>query len=52
MGGDQYCSRDWEIIKDSSSRQKLSYKRKYILGDGYNFYMALLEGKMDEINIP
>ena len=45
--GTQYCKRDWEIMKDSSCIQKLTYKNRYIKGDIYNFYMALLDGKLD-----
>lgn len=45
--GTQYCKKDWKIMKDSSSIQKLTYKNRYIKGDIYNFYMALLDGKLD-----
>ena len=44
--GMQYCKRDWEIMKDSSCIQKLTYKKRYLKGDIYNFYMALLDGKL------
>jgi mannosyltransferase OCH1-like enzyme len=45
--GTQYCKKSWEIMKDSSAIQKLTYKNRYIKGDIYNFYMALLDGKLD-----
>lgn len=45
--GVQYCEKDWNIIKASSRVQKLTYKNRYIKGDIYNFYMALLDGKLD-----
>ena len=45
--GMQYCSEEWRVIRDSSFVQKLTYKKRHIQGDGYNFYMALLDGKLD-----
>lgn len=36
----------WNIIKQNSPVHKLSYKNKYLQGDIYNFYMALMEGKL------
>ncbi len=42
-----YHEKDWKIIKDSSFIQKLTYKNRYIKGDIYNFYMALLDGKLE-----
>lgn len=47
--GAQYCKRDWNIMKDSSHIQKLTYKNRYIKGDIYNFYTALLDGELDRI---
>lgn len=44
--GMQYSETEWEIIKRSSVIQKLSYKTRYLQGDGYNYYTALLENKL------
>lgn len=44
--GMQYSEAEWEIIKKSSVIQKLSYKTRYLQGDGYNYYMALLGNKL------
>lgn len=41
--GAEYDEKEWEIIKATSIIHKLTYKRKYIQGDVYNYYMALLE---------
>lgn len=40
--------REWNAINDVSPVHKLSYKRKFIRGDVYNFYMALLDGKLTD----
>lgn len=45
--GLEYSEKSWDIMKDASFIQKLSYKKRYIKGDIYNFYMALLDGKLD-----
>lgn len=45
--GMQHSDAEWQIIKRSSAIQKLSYKTRYIQGDGYNYYTALLEGKLN-----
>lgn len=45
--GMQYSRKQWDILKDSSFIQKLTYKKRYVKGDVYNYYMALLEGKLD-----
>lgn len=42
----EFCVDDWNIIKSNSCVHKLSYKDKYLQGDIYNYYMALLEGKL------
>ena len=43
----QFYEKKWEIMRESSFIQKLTCKKHYIKGDLYNFYMALLEGKLD-----
>ncbi len=45
--GMEYDETEWKIVKDISVVHKLSYKRKYVRGDVYNYYMALLYGKLD-----
>lgn len=45
--GQPYSEKQWNILKDISLVQKLTYKKRYIKGDVYNYYMALLEGKLD-----
>lgn len=47
--GLQYSKSQWDILKESSFVQKLTYKKRYIKGDLYNFYMALLDGKLDSL---
>lgn len=42
----EYDERVWSIIKSNSSIHKLSYKRKYLQGDIYNFYLALVDGNL------
>lgn len=46
--GLQYSKNQWDILKNSSLVQKLTYKKRYIKGDVYNYYMALLDGKLDQ----
>lgn len=41
-----FDEREWKIINDLSPVHKLSYKRKFMRGDVYNFYMALLDGRL------
>lgn len=41
--GAEYDEGEWGIIKDISVVHKLTYKRKYIQGDVYNYYTALAE---------
>lgn len=43
----EYDEKEWEIIKDISPIHKLTYKKRYLKGDIYNFYMALMDGKLD-----
>lgn len=38
-----YDSARWNVIKYTSPIQKLSYKRRYIQGDVYNYYNAVLD---------
>ncbi len=45
--GLQYSKNQWDILRDSFFIQKLTYKKRYIKGDVYNYYMALLDGKLD-----
>lgn len=45
--GSQYSKERWDIIKNVSLVQKLTYKKRHIKGDVYNYYMALLDGKLD-----
>lgn len=40
--GAEYKEEDWQIIKNASCVHKLTYKDKYLQGDIYNFYTALL----------
>lgn len=40
----KYSEDEWEIIKYTSPVQKLTYKSKYIRGDLYNFYSAIIDG--------
>lgn len=44
--GKAYDEEEYGMIKDASVIHKLSYKRKYLQGDIYNYYMALLEGNL------
>lgn len=45
--GIEYDEKEWKIIKDISAIHKLTYKRKYIQGDIYNYYTALINGKLN-----
>lgn len=45
--GMQYSDSEWQTMKKSSFIQKLTYKTRYIQGDGYNYYTALLEDKLN-----
>lgn len=40
----KYSREEWDIIKYTSPIQKLTYKSKYIRGDIYNFYSAIIDG--------
>lgn len=42
----EFDEKKWNIIKQNSPVHKLTYKEKYIQGDIYSFYMALLEGNL------
>lgn len=43
----EYDNEIWNIIRGLSSVHKLTYKNRYLQGDIYNFYMALLQGDLD-----
>lgn len=40
--GAEYKEEEWQTIKNIASVHKLTYKRRYLQGDIYNYYMALL----------
>ncbi len=40
--GAEFDEAEWAIIKNASCVHKLTYKNKYLQGDIYNYYMALL----------
>lgn len=42
----EFDEEKWEIIKSNSVIHKLSYKRKFLQGDIYSFYIAFLKGKL------
>lgn len=42
----EFDEEEWRIIKDISAIHKLSYKRRYLQGDFYNYYQALLDDKL------
>lgn len=42
----EFSIEQWDIVKAASPIHKLSYKRKYLQGDIYSFYMALIENKL------
>jgi hypothetical protein len=39
---------EWSTISELSPVHKLSYKKKFIQGDIYNYYSALLDGKLTD----
>ena len=41
-----FRQQEWEILKSQSNVHKLTYKNKIIQGDIYNFYMALMDGRL------
>lgn len=44
--GVKYIEDEWRIIRSISCVHKLSYKNKYLQGDIYNYYMALLSDEL------
>ena len=40
--GEEYREEEWHAISDASRIHKLTYKNKYLQGDIYNYYSALL----------
>lgn len=44
--GAEFDENEWKIIKDISGVHKLSHKRRYLRGDVYNYYQALLDGRL------
>lgn len=44
--GEAYDEKEWQIIRSVSCVQKLTYKNKYIQGDIYNYYTALLRDSL------
>ena len=44
--GMKFDEKEWNIIKDISKIHKLTYKQRYLQGDIYNYYQALLEGRL------
>ena len=42
----EFDEREWEIIKDISVVHKLTHKQRYMQGDIYNYYQALLDDKL------
>lgn len=44
--GAEYDKERWDIIKEISKIHKLTYKARFLRGDIYNFYTALLENKL------
>lgn len=45
----KFDEEEWRIIRDNMPIQKLSYKKRIIQGDIYNYYTALMDGKLLEI---
>lgn len=41
-----FDEREWEIIKDASVVHKLTHKKRYLRGDIYNYYQALVDDKL------
>ena len=44
--GKEFDEDAWLIVKSNSKIHKLSYKRRFIRGDIYNFYEALIDGAL------
>ena len=42
----EFDQKEWDIIKSMTAVHKLSYKRNYLQGDIYSFYIALLDNKL------
>lgn len=42
----EFDEKEWEIIKDISVVHKLTHKQRYLQGDIYNYYQALLEDRL------
>lgn len=42
----QFDRKEWNIIRNKMPIQKLSYKKRIIQGDLYNYYTALMEGNL------
>lgn len=42
----EYNEEEWAVLKDISKVHKLTYKRKFLKGDIYNYYSALLDGRL------
>lgn len=40
--GEMFGEEEWKMIRDASCIHKLTYKKKYLQGDIYNYYTALL----------
>lgn len=43
-----YDRTEYEIIRQISIIQKLSYKKKFLKGDVYNYYNAIVDGRMGD----
>lgn len=44
--GAEYDEEEWRIIRDGSCIHKLTYKYKYLQGDIYNYYTALVTDRL------
>lgn len=44
----EFDASEWSTINELSPVHKLSYKKKFIQGDIYNYYSALLDGKLTD----
>ncbi len=44
--GWEFTQKDWEILKSSTVIHKLSYKQRFLRGDIYTYYQALMEGRL------
>lgn len=42
-----YEANKWDIIKENSKIHKLSYKKRFLQGDIYNFYSAFMDGVLE-----